>query len=232
MKNYNVNNGDLILVNSDYKFVTKNFEMNLVKFDNLEIYLDSRAMSALLQIFKKLNITDEILPVSGYRHSLLQKDIYENSLVDNGEVFTKKYVALPGHSEHETGLAIDLGLNEGKIDYIRPDFPYYGICQDFRNLAPDYGFIERYPKDKTEITKIAHEPWHFRYVGFPHSSIMTKFNLCLEEYIQALNSFDMENPFLFENYLIWFGKIPDNSAHMISGNNIDGFIMTNKIYSS
>ena len=56
MKNYNVNNGDLILVNSDYKFVTKNFEMNLVKFDNLEIYLDSRAMSALLQIFKKLNI--------------------------------------------------------------------------------------------------------------------------------------------------------------------------------
>ncbi|MFB0972815.1 MAG: D-alanyl-D-alanine carboxypeptidase family protein, partial [Neofamilia sp.] len=102
MKNYNVNNGDLILVNSDYKFVTKNFEMNLVKFDNLEIYLDSRAMSALLQIFKKLNITDEILPVSGYRHSLLQKDIYENSLVDNGEVFTKKYVALPGHSEHET----------------------------------------------------------------------------------------------------------------------------------
>lgn len=73
MKNYNVNNGDLILVNSDYKFVTKNFEMNLVKFDNLEIYLDSRAMSALLQIFKKLNITDEILPVSGYRHSLLQK---------------------------------------------------------------------------------------------------------------------------------------------------------------
>ena len=89
MKNYNVNNGDLILVNSDYKFVTKNFEMNLVKFDNLEIYLDSRAMSALLQIFKKLNITDEILPVSGYRHSLLQKDIYENSKENIACFYTK-----------------------------------------------------------------------------------------------------------------------------------------------
>ena len=228
MKNYNVNNGDLILVNSDYKFVTKNFEMNLVKFDNLEIYLDSRAMSALLQIFKKLNITDEILPVSGYRHSLLQKDIYENSLVDNGEVFTKKYVALPGHSEHETGLAIDLGLNEGKIDYIRPDFPYYGICQDFRNLAPDYGFIERYPADKTDITKISHEPWHFRYVGYPHSKIITDLNLSLEEYIQALRSFDKNHPYKYKEYLIWFDEDLEYADEMVSGNNIDGYIFTKK----
>lgn len=228
MKDYNINNGNLILVNSDYKFNEKNFEMDLVKFENIEIYLDARAMSELLKIFKKLNITDEIIPVSGYRHNLLQKEIYEKSIIENGIEFTKKYVAWPGHSEHETGLAIDLGINEGNIDYIRPNFPYNGICQDFRNLAPNFGFIERYPFDKTEITKISHEPWHFRYVGYPHSKIITNLNLSLEEYVFALKSFDKKHPHKFENYLIWYGKEIENEFKCISGNNIDGYIYTKK----
>ena len=83
---------------------------------------------------------------------------------ESGRKFTETYVAVPGHSEHETGLAIDLGLKQDVIDFIRPEFPYEGICQRFRQLAPKYGFIERYPKGKEEVTGIGQEPWHFRYV--------------------------------------------------------------------
>lgn len=232
MRKYNIKDGNLILINSQYKFNKEVFQLELVKFENFEIRLDKRAIKPLLELINRINAFNEIVPVSGYRSNSLQQKIYEDSLLENGEEFTKKFVALPGHSEHKTGLVIDLGLNMENIDYIRPHFPYSGICQEFRELAPEFGFVERYPEDKIEITKIAHEPWHFRYVGYPHSAIMTKYNLCLEEYIQSIKSFDIENPFIYKNYSIWFSKIPDNSAHMISGNNIDGFIMTNKIYSS
>lgn len=64
-------------------------------------------------------------------------------LQENGTEFTAKFVAMPGHSEHQTGLAIDLGLRQPDIDFIRPAFPYEGICQKFRELAPAFGFIER-----------------------------------------------------------------------------------------
>lgn len=228
MKKYSINNGDLILINSQFELDTNKFESELAKFKDFDIWLDKRAMRPLLELFNKIDSKDKILPVSGYRSSKLQREIYENSLVENGEEFTRKFVALPGHSEHETGLAIDLGLNIGEIDYISPLFPYEGICQEFRILAPEYGFIERYPKDKTEITKIAHEPWHFRFVGYPHSAIITEFRLSLEEYIQVIKSFDAHNSFIYKNYCIWFSKNPEKSAQRISGNNVDGFIMTNR----
>ena len=61
--------------------------------------------------------------------------------------------------------------------------PYEGICQRFRELAPLYGFIERYPANKEAVTGIAHEPWHFRYVGRPHAQRMTDLGLTLEEYL-------------------------------------------------
>ena len=97
-------------------------------------------------------------------------------------LFRSTYVALPGHSEHESGLAVDLGLKKDVIDFIRPDFPYDGICGVFRELAPDYGFIERYPRGKEAVTGIGHEPWHFRYIGTPHARILTESGLVLEEY--------------------------------------------------
>lgn len=69
------------------------------------------------------------------------------------------------------------------VDFIRPDFPYEGISQRFRELAPAYGFIERYPAGKERVTGIAHEPWHFRYVGTSHAKSMARQGLCLEEYL-------------------------------------------------
>ena len=71
------------------------------------------------------------------------------------------------------------------IDYIRPSFPRNGIAQRFRELAPQYGFVERYTADKQRFTGIAPEEWHFRYVGPAHAAVMIARGLCLEEYVQS-----------------------------------------------
>ena len=70
-----------------------------------------------------------------------------------------------------------------EIDFIRPDFPEEGACGRFRRLAPRYGFIQRYHREKESLTGIACEPWHYRYVGTPHALLMEREGLCLEEYL-------------------------------------------------
>ena len=196
---------------------------------------------------EQANICKEsIALVSGYRSEKEQTDIYESSLKENGAEFTAKFVALPNHSEHQTGLAIDLGLEKENIDFICPDFPYEGICEKFRAVAPQYGFIERYRKGKENITKIAPEPWHFRYVGFPHSAIISENNFALEEYIEYLKQFSANDTHLkydngkthFEIFYIQAEKADNTKimlpchtdgaapAYEISGNNVDGFVVT------
>ena len=196
---------------------------------------------------EQTNICKEsIALVSGYRSEREQTDIYESSLKENGAEFTAKFVALPNHSEHQTGLAIDLGLEKENIDFICPDFPYEGICEKFRAAAPQYGFIERYQMGKENITKIAPEPWHFRYVGFPHSAIISENNFAYEEYIEYLKQFSANGEHLkydngrtyFEIFYVQAKKagstkiiLPYHTdgaapAYEISGNNIDGFVVT------
>ena len=155
--------GSLVLVNAGHPLRHENNRIEkLTPVDARfpDILLRTDAADALKMILKKIGAGSSIVPVSGCRSAEEQTAIYNNSLRENGKEFTKKYVAMPGRSEHQTGLAIDLGLNKKKIDFIRPDFPYDGICGEFRKAAPDYGFIERYAGEKEEITGIAHEPWH------------------------------------------------------------------------
>lgn len=151
--------------------------------DYPQILLEREAAQALSRLMEQLDGWQFIVPVSGWRSMAEQEQIYNDSLAESGLEFTQKYVALPGHSEHQTGLAIDLGVKQENIDFIRPYFPYEGICQAFRELAPSYGFIERYPAGKEGITGIAHEPWHFRYVGTPHAGNIARLGLTLEEYL-------------------------------------------------
>ena len=201
-----------------------------------------RDVANVLQlIFEKISAGNSIVPVSGYRSLEEQTAIYDGSLKDNGEDFTRKYVALPNHSEHQTGLAIDLALTSDNIDFIRPDFPYTGICQTFRELSSQYGFIERYPQKKESITGIAHEPWHFRYIGVPHAEIMKKNDLCMEEYIPFIKQFAYgEQKYNFtvaqKNFSVSYLpaseaevvciEIAEDVPYTISGNNIDGYIIT------
>lgn len=233
--------GTLLLVNADYPFRDNNAKKLIpadVRFP--DILMESDAANVLQFIFEKISAGNSIVPVSGYRSSEEQTAIYSGSLKDNGEDFTRKYVALPNHSEHQTGLAIDLGLNKKDIDFICPDFPYEGICDEFRRTAPDYGFIERYAKDKEDITGISHEPWHFRYVGYPHSKIIKENGFSLEEYAEFIKDYRDDCRFVYKHPLgaeveIYYIPayddktlitIPENCIYRISGNNIDGFIVT------
>lgn len=233
--------GNLAIINMQYPL--NNTEISSLapadpRFPDILIQRD--AANVLQLILDKISANSAIIPVSGYRSSAEQKAIFDNSLKENGEEFTRRYVALPGHSEHQTGLAIDLGLNQADIDFICPDFPYEGICNEFRKFAPCYGFIERYAEGKEKITGISHEPWHFRYVGYPHSKIMEENGLSLEEYISFIKNFREQSKYIYHNknstatevyYVPAVDEetkiaLPDNSVYQISGNNIDGFIVT------
>ncbi len=120
---------------------TVTLQHDLIHTGNNKVLLDSNAIKLLSSLMDKLNGWEQIAAVSGFQSMQEQKVIYSQSLKDNGKTFTEKFVALPGHSEHQTGLAIDLALKQEYIDFICPDFPYTGICQTFRQEAISYGFI-------------------------------------------------------------------------------------------
>ena len=153
-----------------------------------QMLLESGCAAALAALVKSAGGEGRIVAVSGYRPHSEQLALWEEVLRDKGEAFTRRYVALPGCSEHETGLAIDLALDDGsEIDFIRPYFPYDGICAEFRAKAAEFGFIERYQAGKEPVTGIAAEPWHFRYVGAEHARSIAALGLALEEYVLQFN---------------------------------------------
>lgn len=246
--------GSLILVNRAYAYkepekdAGKESLMPVLEQEP-EILMQRRAAVLLFHLMDKINGWRGIVPVSGWRSGREQEEIWENSLKENGKKFTETYVAFPGHSEHQSGLAIDLGQKQEVIDFIRPEFPYTGICGAFRQKAAEYGFIERYPKGREAVTGIGYEPWHFRYVGIPHARIMEQKKLILEEYIDFLRQFPYgEKPFHFaeggREFLVSSLEMPgagkgtaedSEEIHMeidethpywISGNNVDGFVIT------
>lgn len=133
LSNNKIYDGNLILVNAAYSLQsTRENELVSANTDYPDILLCRDAASALQMVLEKISAARDIVPVSGYRSQWEQTQIYNDSLKESGAEFTKKYVALPGHSEHQTGMAIDLGLYSDHIDFIRPDFPYDGICEVFR----------------------------------------------------------------------------------------------------
>lgn len=146
------------------------------------VLLERRCAGLLRACVQAVGGGGGIVPVSGWRSQAEQQAIWDDTLAREGEAFTRRYVALPGCSEHQTGLAIDLGEAAGEIDFIRPRFPEDGVCGAFRRAAAGYGFIQRYRREKEALTTIAEEPWHFRYVGVPHALLMEENGLCLEEY--------------------------------------------------
>lgn len=238
-----IHKGSLLLVNANHP-LPKNFQIHAMMsmphpITSKVVSLDRQTSIILYSLLEDLNAINDIVWVSGYRSYQQQKEIYNDSLKDNGEEFTKQYVALPGSSEHQTGYAIDLGVNKDNIDFIRPDFPYEGISQDFREQAIRYGFIERYQMHKEGITGISPEPWHFRYVGYPHATIMQEKQMCLEEYIECIKGYTQEQPYRYHDhnnvieiyYVPMIGDamkltLPTNQVYQLSGNNVDGFIVT------
>lgn len=231
-----IHNGLLILVNAEHPIQHMERPVLAPAVPGSDILLDTRAAAMLSGLISRIGAAGEIVPVSGWRSEAEQREIWDGSMRESGEEFTRKYVALPGCSEHQTGLAIDLALRADNIDFIRPEFPYDGVCGRFRALAADYGFVERYQSGKEGVTGIAAEPWHFRYVGRPHARIMCELGLCLEEYVEYLRAYPYPERLLevrgevYEAEVGFAGArdalgLPD-APYQVSGNNVDGYIYT------
>ena len=238
-----VHTGPLVLVNQAHPLEQEPDAAVLLPPDNRrpDILLEARAGTVLSRFLSDLGCTGEIVPVSGYRSRAEQEAIFFGSLRETGEAFTRSYVALPGCSEHQTGLAVDLGENLPDLDFIRPQFPDTGVFRTFRRRASEYGFILRYPEDKTNLTGIQFEPWHFRYVSWPHARLMEREGLVLEEYIRLLEDYPESGPHLrfqdrgrsFELYTVsrenledLSNRLPGDTLCQWSGNNSSGVVVT------
>lgn len=242
LSNHTVYEGSLILVNRQHPYRAGKAEESLVLLPgNDGVTLERRAAVLLSKLMEEIRGWRKIAAVSGWRSAEEQQKIWDSSLHKNGMEFTETYVALPGHSEHQTGLAVDLALRQRVIDFIRPAFPYSGICGTFRKRAALFGFVERYPKGKEETTGIGHEPWHFRYVGMPHAAIMTELGLTLEEYTDFLQQFPYGSrsyEYQKEGLVVAVSyqkagsglctplEVDTTAPYSVSGNNVNGFIIT------
>lgn len=121
----------------------------------------------------------------GYQEVLYNQKVSEYSNLSETEARAKAaaIVAVPGTSEHQSGLCSDLH-NLASADV---SFANTGAYAWLSENAHKFGFIVRYPEDKVDITKITFEPWHYRYVGRYHATRMYELGMCLEEYMEYLN---------------------------------------------
>ncbi len=134
----------------------------------------------------------DLLVVSAYRTIEYQQQNFDKSVqdrIDRGMTQEEAYadtlaeVALPGESEHNAGLALDIMVEE----YQNMDDDGFEDTEAFAWLdkhAAEYGFILRYPKGKQDVTGIIYEPWHYRFVGLYYANEIKKSGLCLEEYYE------------------------------------------------
>ena len=149
-------------------------------------YLQPIAATALEELFSAAEADGFHLVLRcGFRSYRLQRSIYSWNLKTYGYYEVTRYHALPGTSEHQTGLAVDLccEATDYKNNYDILKTPEYDWLLENAHL---YGWILRYPEDKTEITGYNFEPWHFRYVGVELATYLKFNDLVLEEYYNAL----------------------------------------------
>ena len=255
ISNSSLYTGALILVNSQYayhfppseaslltvynEYVANNYRCNY--FDDTSMQLDSTATRSILALANALYTEtgfNWLKMGTGYRSYEVQQGLAE------------KYpatAALPGYSEHHTGLGVDLQIwdREKQVTYNfdEPNQNCQTIYSWISANAYKYGFVRRFAPDKDNITYITSDRWHYRYVGVPHAYYMTSNNLCLEEYLAWLESYTYEGNHLFingvegKNYEIYFVPaengssttlpVPTNpTAYTVSGNNYSGFIVT------
>ncbi|EEL48142.1 D-Ala-D-Ala carboxypeptidase VanY [Bacillus cereus] len=226
--------GDLLLVNKDYPVQEDSIRSDTINvFQNTElvrgyVVLDRNIHLSKDIVKKFLKIVDaaakesvnHFLISSGYRDFKEQRNLYEKMGSD--------YALPAGYSEHNLGLSLDVGSTQMKMEKA-PEGKW------IEDNVWKYGFVLRYPKNKSNITGIQYEPWHIRYVGLPHSAIMQKKKFTLEEYLDFLKekkeiSTNVEG----KEYTVSYYKVsnnttinvPVNQHYEISGNNMDGVIMT------
>ncbi len=246
--------GNLILVNNDNQYYStgnenlvsimeKNDETGrssfiAVDYDYTILEQVYEPLAKMVDDWYDIYFNDTLIVYGSYRSNEFQQQLYDQFTANTSNDGEAPIVARPGFSEHETGYALDFSETAG--------YDYQGTG-DFLWLNQNchkYGFVIRYAEDKEDITGYRYEPWHFRYVGIPHAKYMTEQNLCLEEYIELLRtSYNYNGEHLKVSdeygalYEIYFYPsddaaeftnvpVPTGVKFDISGNNVDGFIVT------
>ena len=137
------------------------------------------ASAALKQLQQAAANAGHNIPlISGFRSYSRQQTLYNNYVARDGQALADTYSARPGHSEHQSGLAFDVG----KLDNNYGSTP---AGTWLKENCHKYGFIIRYPKGKESITGYQYEPWHIRYLGVEHATKIMNQNITLEEYLNA-----------------------------------------------
>lgn len=239
--------GDLILVSADHPYdfdANAGVELTKVAASQSSSYpVDPADMKLAAEVIspleRMLKACDRAVPEgqtglsSGYRDKEYQRQLYDRYAKEYGEDYAESYVAQPGCSEHHTGLAFDLGVTYGG-DTVG-SFSSSEKARWMADHAWEYGFIRRYTEDKTDITGISNEAWHFRYVGLPHAAYMRDNDLCLEEYLSYLqSSTSPDAPLSIScsggNYRVFYTASPElaepEGTYAVSGDNMGGWIIT------
>ncbi|MEG2074506.1 MAG: M15 family metallopeptidase [Angelakisella sp.] len=175
-----------MLVNPTNK-IPEGFEPDVTEMGNGYKY-DRKALVAYNAMNKAAKADGiSLWVVSAYRTTEKQTTNFNNKLkefeamgytAEQAYAATANIIAVPGTSEHSLGLALDLNSLETSFENTKTFKWLISHCAD-------YGFILRYPKDKTDITDIAYEPWHYRYVGSNHAKLIMEKGICLEEYLSG-----------------------------------------------
>lgn len=213
-------NNALILVNKDNRIDDKT-EINLIDYKDTGVLMDKvmQEMYSKLSQAVKDATGDNLYVLSHYRTWEEQSALYEED---------SKIATPPGTSEHQIGLALDVYVKY----FAGSGFLKSPAGQFVNKNCWEYGFIIRYPIFKKHITGIKFEPWHIRYVGIPHSEIIYKEGITLEEYIDDL---DIGEYYEYDGYYITRQEkdeilIPNNlDAISISPDNMGNFIVTGRI---
>ena len=182
--------GYLFLVNKDYMisadYVPDDLVMPDVRRSSGSVLMRREAAEALEKLFtaakEEENLT--LVAVSGYRSYQTQRAIYERRRKAAGQAHVNRFVARPGASEHQLGLAMD--VNRRNATGLKASF---GTTKEGIWLADNcyrFGFILRYQKEWEDTTGYGYEPWHIRYIGVEHALRIRELNIPLEQYIEAL----------------------------------------------
>lgn len=181
------NDWKLLLVNADNP-IPENYDKELVELRNGNA-VDTRIYPELQSMFDAAR-EEGLMPniTSSYRTSELQQEMLNDKVAayeaegnshERALQLAEKWVAEPGCSEHETGLAVDIASEDSYAQDASV------IWQWLAKNSYKYGFILRYPQDKEEITGVIYEPWHFRYVGETAAKDIYDQGICLEEYLNG-----------------------------------------------
>ena len=178
-----------LLIVSPASLLDRSFRVSLYEVEGKKV--DVRMASALMEMLDAARADGVSLTLcSTYRSVSTQRRLYERKLnyyknlgynEEKCRELAGEYVQPPGASEHHTGLAVDF-FSDGDAS-LTETFAKTPAYAWFTKHAAEYGFVERYPKGKEEITGIGWEPWHYRYVGKTHAEAMQTAGLCLEEYV-------------------------------------------------